>query len=114
MGAGLCWIAATGSNPLDHVVQHSIKDIPADLGLLTPDGVITLFSDHIAMILLAGLVLTIGLPILVRKRRGTTEVDRLVLTGPANAIEAICGYLRKEVAEPAATTPLLVIEIVWT
>jgi len=37
----------------------------------------------------------------VRRRRGTSDIDSLVPTGSANALEAICDYLRKEVAEPA-------------
>ena len=37
----------------------------------------------------------------MRRRRGTGEVDSLVPTGSGNAIEAICEYLRKEVAQPA-------------
>ena len=38
---------------------------------------------------------------LVRRRRGRSGVDALVPTGAANGLEAICEYLRKEVAEPA-------------
>ena len=91
----------TGTNPLDHVVQHPIKEAPLDAGLLTPDGVVTLFSDHIAMTILAGLVLCILLPLAFRRSRRTGEgIDRLVTTGFAGAIEVICQYLRKEVAEP--------------
>jgi F-type H+-transporting ATPase subunit a len=93
--------AAPGGSPLDHVVQHAIKTVPADWGMLTPDGVITVLSDHITMILAAGLLLALFLPLLVKKRAGTGEVDRLVPTGSANLIEAVCQYLRKEVAEPA-------------
>lgn len=90
-----------GKNPLDHVVQHPIKEVPLDAGPLTPEGVVTLFSDHIAMTILAGVVLCIFLPLAFWRARKTGEgVDRLVLTGFAGAIEAICQYLRKEVAEP--------------
>jgi F-type H+-transporting ATPase subunit a len=90
-----------GTNPLEHVVQHPIREIPLDAGLLTPEGVVTLMSDHIAMTILAGVLLCILLPMAIRRSRKTGEgVDRLVTTGFAGAIEAICVYLRKEVAEP--------------
>src|SRR4026207_981205 len=87
-------------NPLEHIVQHPLIERPANLGPLTPDGVVTIFSDQIAMLLLAGLLLIFLLPLLVRKRRGAQGVDALVASGAANAVEAICQYLRKEVVEP--------------
>ncbi len=90
----------TGTNPLDHVVQHPIVEAELDAGLLTPEGVVTLMSDHIAMTILAGLVLCVVLPLAFRRSRKTGDIDRLVTTGFAGAIEVICQYLRKEVAEP--------------
>jgi len=91
----------SGTNPLEHVVQHPIKELPLDAGLLTPEGVVTVMSDHIAMTILAGLVLCLLLPLALRRSRKSGEgVDRLVTTGFAGAIEGICEYLRKEVAEP--------------
>lgn len=91
----------TGTNPLEHVVQHPIIETELDAGLLTPNGVVTLMSDHIAMTILAGLVLCIFLPLSIRRSRRTGEgVERLVTTGFAGAIEVICQYLRTEVAEP--------------
>ncbi len=89
------------ASPLEHIVQHPLIEQPADLGPLTPNGVITLFSDQIAMLLLAGILLIVLVPLLVRRRRGSKDVEALVPTGPANGLEAICQYLRKEVAEPA-------------
>jgi F-type H+-transporting ATPase subunit a len=88
-------------SPLSHVVQHPLIEQPAHLGPLTPNGVITVFSDQIAMILVAGVLLMALVPMLVRRRRGKSDVDALVPTGAANGLEAICQYLRKEVAEPA-------------
>lgn len=88
-------------NPLDHVLQHPLVTREADLGFFSPNGEVTLFSDQIAMLVLAGLLLAFALPSLVRRRRGTDEVGRLVPAGPANAVEAICEYLRREVAEPS-------------
>lgn len=87
-------------NPLEHVVQHPLVQKPADLGLLTPEGKITLLSDQIVILILAGLLLMLLVPVLVRRRRSTDAVGRLVPTGFANFFEAVCQYLRKEVAEP--------------
>jgi len=89
-------------NPLDHVVQHPLVTAPMNWGeVLTPKGVVTLFSDQIAMLVVAAVVLTLFVPRAVRKRRGTDEVSKLVPSGFANLFEAICQYLRKEIAEPA-------------
>ncbi len=101
-------ILASG-NPLDHVIQHAIKTTPVDLeskwGLfgwvLAPEGEITILSDHITMIIVAGILLTLFLPMLVGKRRGSDEIGSMVPSGFANLLETICQYLRKEVAEPA-------------
>jgi F-type H+-transporting ATPase subunit a len=87
-------------NPLSHVIQHPLKEIPADLGILTPKGVITVLSDQIVMMLVAGFLLTLLVPLLVRRRAGTDAVERLVPTGFANFFETVCEYLRKEIAEP--------------
>jgi F-type H+-transporting ATPase subunit a len=90
-----------GESPLEHIVQHPLVQRPAHLGPLTPNGVVTVFSDQIAMVLLAGLLLVALVPMLIRRRRAASGVDALVPTGAANGLEAICEYLRKEVAEPA-------------
>ena len=87
-------------NPLSHVIQHPLKEIPADLGLLTPKGVITVLSDQIVMMIVAGFLLALLVPVLVRRRAGTDAVGRLVPTGFANFFETVCEYLRKEIAEP--------------
>jgi F-type H+-transporting ATPase subunit a len=92
--------ATQKESPLEHIVQHPIVERPANLGPLTPDGKITLFSDQIAMMLLAGVLLMAVLPMLTRRRRGPRGVDAMVPAGPANMLEAVCDYLRKEVAEP--------------
>jgi F-type H+-transporting ATPase subunit a len=87
-------------SPLEHIVQHPLIERPANLGPLTPNGTITIFSDQIAMIALAGVLLVALVPMLVRRRRGNAGVDTMVAAGPANMLEAVCDYLRKEVAEP--------------
>jgi F-type H+-transporting ATPase subunit a len=92
--------AAEPESPLEHIVQHPLVERPAHLGLLTPNGKITVFSDQIAMIALAGLLLVALVPMFVKRRRGRNGVDAMVASGPANMLEAVCEYLRKEVAEP--------------
>ncbi len=92
---------AAESDPLSHVVQHPLVTVEAEPGLLTPSGEITVMSDHISMIILAGLLLSLFFPPLFRRRRkADSEVEGLVPKGFANGIEAICQYLRTEVAEP--------------
>ena len=87
-------------NPLSHVIQHPLKEIPADLGMLTPKGVVTLLSDQIVMMIVAGLLLVFVLPLLLRRRAGADPIGRLVPTGFGNFVETVCQYLRKEIAEP--------------
>jgi F-type H+-transporting ATPase subunit a len=91
----------SAADPLSHVVEHTIKTVPAGTGPLTPEGHITVLSDHITMIIVAGLLLTLFLPPLFRRRKQSDdEVEKLVPKGWANGIEAVCQYLRTEVAEP--------------
>jgi F-type H+-transporting ATPase subunit a len=100
-------------NPLEHVVQHPLLSREVSLGPF--HGVVTLFSDHIAMIILSGLLLLIVLPLVVRRRRGGDEIGRLVPSGSANFVETICEYLRKEVAEPTLGPHTdRFIKFVWT
>jgi F-type H+-transporting ATPase subunit a len=88
------------ADPLEHVVQHPIAQRPADLGFLTPEKKISLLTDQTATLIVAGLLLMLLVPVLVKRRRGTDEVGRLVPAGPANFFEAVCEYLRKEIAQP--------------
>ena len=77
-------------NPLEHIVRHP---------MIQRNG-ITLLDSHIVMMMLAAFLLILLLPIWVCRRRGTDEVGALVPAGAGNAIEAICEYLRNEVARP--------------
>lgn len=88
------------ADPLDHVVQHPIIQRPADLGFLTPEGKISLLTNQTSTMIIGALLLILFLPSLVRRRRGTDEVGRLVPAGFANFVEAVCEYLRKEIAQP--------------
>ena len=103
MGVGVSILAS--GNPLDHVIQHPITSMDYNLGglwgrFLTQDGKITILSDQLIMLIIAGLLLVLLVPRLVRHRQGTDEIGSMVPTGFANFIEAVCQYLRKEVAEP--------------
>jgi F-type H+-transporting ATPase subunit a len=93
--------AAEPESPLEHIVQHPLIERPARVTPLTPNGTITVFSDQIAMLALAGVLLIALVPMLAKRRKGTTGVDAMVPVGSANGLEAICDYIRKEIAEPA-------------
>lgn len=82
-------------NPLSHVIQHPL--VQKEIGGTT----VTVLSDQIVMMMVAGFLLMLLLPMWVRRRRAKSGMDGLVPTGAGNALEAICQYLRKEVAEPA-------------
>jgi F-type H+-transporting ATPase subunit a len=113
LGPFLLAAARQSASPLEHVLQHAHVTREVHLGSLHFE--VTLLSDHILMILLAGLLLALLLPSLVRRRRGGDEVGRLVPAGPANFIETICEYLRKEVAEPSLHEHTdRFIKFVWT
>jgi F-type H+-transporting ATPase subunit a len=89
-------------SPMEHVVQHPLIQTSADLGkLLSPGGKVTVLSDQITMMIVGGLLLMLFLPVLVRRRRSREGIGALVPTGFANTIEAICEYLRKEIAQPS-------------
>ncbi|HEX2644687.1 MAG TPA: F0F1 ATP synthase subunit A [Thermoanaerobaculia bacterium] len=93
-------LAMLADNPLSHVIQHPLVTRPADLGALTPAQQITLLSDQIVMMIVAAVLLILFVPAMVRRRRGNKGVDALVPTGMGNALEAICQYLREEIARP--------------
>jgi F-type H+-transporting ATPase subunit a len=99
------FVLAFAENPLEHIVRHP---------MIVRNG-FTLLDSHIVMLMLAALLLILLLPIWVRKRRGTDTVSSLVPTGAGNAIEAICEYLRKEVAQPALHQHTdRFIKFIWT
>lgn len=108
-------LAMLAENPLEHIVRHPMIQRPANLGWLTQGGKVTLLDSHIVMMLIAAVLLLLFVPVSVRRRRGAGEVDSLVPTGAGNAVEAICEYLRNEVALPAlgAYTDRF-IKFVWT
>jgi F-type H+-transporting ATPase subunit a len=88
------------SDPLGHVVQHPLHQVDADLGILTPAHKITVLSDQIVMMIVAGLLLTMVVPLLLRRRTDKDPIERMVPRGWTNFFETVCQYLRTEVAEP--------------
>lgn len=94
------WQAA-GNNPLSHVIPHPWTQVEFDLGILTPEHVVTVLSDQIVMMITAGILLSVFFPILLRKRQDKNdEIGRLVPRGFASFVELVCDYFRKQVAEP--------------
>ena len=83
MNPGLGMLAS--GNPLEHVVQHPL--VTTEVGdwgpfwWLAPNHVVTLLSDQIVMLIVAGVLLAFLVPRAIRRRRGTGEIDRLVPTG---------------------------------
>jgi F-type H+-transporting ATPase subunit a len=89
-------------SPLEHVVQHPLIQASAHLGkVLSPGGKITVLSDQITTMIVGGLLLILFLPALVGRRRSRDGIGALVPTGFANFLEAVCEYLRKEIAQPS-------------
>lgn len=92
---------SASSDPLSHVLQHPLKTIEANLPFpFAPQGYVTLLSDQIVILIVSGVLLMLFLPLWVRRRRDDSETGRLVPSGPANFLEAVCAYLRDQVARP--------------
>ena len=91
---------ASGDNPLSHVIPHPLAQKPLEWGFLTPEGVVTLLSDQIVIMILGALLLCLVFPRLANKRRGADGIAALVPKGFAAFVEMVCEYWRKEVAEP--------------
>lgn len=90
---------AAGDNPLSHVVPHPLKQVHFEAGFLTPEGLLTILSDQIVIMIVGALILCSIFPALVRKRRGADGIAAMVPGGFATFVEMICDYWRKEVAE---------------
>lgn len=88
------------ADPLSHVIPHPLVQREGDFGFLTPEGMITLLSDQIVMIILAGLLLCIVFPMVMRRGRDRSEIGRLTPAGLGNFVEMVCEYFLKEVAQP--------------
>jgi len=108
-------LALMAADPLEHVVQHPLVTRPADFGFLTPNHTITLLSNQIVMMILGALLLVLLIPAWAARRRGRSGIAGLTPAGPANVIEALCVYLREEVARPLlAEHTDRFIKYIWT
>ncbi len=87
-------LLAAGS-PLDHVVQW--RYIQMGEGAFGP----TLLSNHIAMQILAALLLILIFPRFVKLQKTGDVVEDMTPRGFFNFIELVCKYLRDEVAKPS-------------
>lgn len=90
---------SAGDDPLSHVVPHPIVQKQMEMGFLTPEGVITLLSDQIVIMLLGTVLLCAVFPLYARRRAAAGGVGSMVPTGFAAFVEMVCEYWRKEVAE---------------
>ena len=90
------------SNPMDHVYQWAYQHYPVGTpdNVFTPNGQITLVSNHIVMQVGAAVLLILLIPLFARIRRTGNVVNDLTPRGFGNALEAICSYLRDNVAKP--------------
>lgn len=90
----MIYCLASEENPLSHVADHPWYR-------LSIDGTeFTLLSNHIIMMLVAAAALLLLMPRFARIPREGDEVHRLTPRGMRNFVEAICEYLRDNVARP--------------
>jgi len=85
-------LEAAGGSPLSHIVQHPLVQREGPL------GTITLLSDQIVMLVIAGLLLCWLVPRALRRGREKDQIERLAPRGLGNFIELVCVYFRDEVA----------------
>ena len=97
---GHAFLAA--ASPLDHVYQWTYQKIAvgAQDSVFTPDGQITLVSNHVIMQIIAMLLLVLLIPRFVRMGDTGDTVEDLTPGGFGNFIESICAYFRETVARP--------------
>ena len=88
---------ASGGDALTHVVDHPWFTINEGRGFFRQ---YTFLSNHVIMMLVAAVLLTLLLPRFVRLSKEGDEVHRLTPRGMRNFIETICEYLRNQVARP--------------
>ena len=79
-------ILAVSDNPLSHVVQHELFSF--HIGSYEVK-----FTNHMLMVILAGILLVIIIPLIARQRS-------MVPKGLRNFFESICVFIREEVARP--------------
>lgn len=84
------YLLAAGNNPLPHVLDHPRHQ----------EGMFTLWSNHIIMLIAAGILVCLVMRLAVRRKRTGDEVDQLTPSGFGNAVEGICQFIRDFVARP--------------
>jgi F-type H+-transporting ATPase subunit a len=88
---------ASGGNPLTHVVDHAWLRVNEGEGLTSQ---FTFMSNHVIMMVVAAVLLVLLLPRAARARAGKDDVEGLTPRGSRNGLEAICEFLRDQVARP--------------
>lgn len=90
------------SNPLDHVYQWSYQKLAIGTGdsVFTPNGEITVLSNHIVMQIIAVLLLVLLIPRFARIRATGDSVRDMTPHGFGNFIESLCCYFRDTIARP--------------
>ncbi|UCE60379.1 MAG: F0F1 ATP synthase subunit A [Phycisphaerales bacterium] len=90
------------SNPMDHVYQwvYQRAQITSADTVFTPDGKITVVSNHIIMQIIAVLLLILIIPRFARLRDSGDAIYDLTPRGMGNFFESICAYFRDTVARP--------------
>ncbi len=90
-------------NPMDHVYQwvYQRAHITNSDSVFTPDGQITVVSNHIVMQIIAALLLMLLIPMFARVRASGDAIQDMTPCGLGNFFETICAYLRDSVARPA-------------
>jgi F-type H+-transporting ATPase subunit a len=93
----LAYSVLASGNPLDHVVQHKLFDLGPEI-----------FTNHMLMLIVAGILLLVLLPLIAKQRS-------MVPSGLRNFFEAICVFLREEVARPVlGENTDKFIKFIWT
>lgn len=89
-------------NPLDHVYQWVYQKISIGTpdSVFTPNGEITIVSNHIVMQIIAVLVLVLLIPRFVRVPNTGDEVADMTPRGFRGFIDMLCEYFRNNVARP--------------
>ncbi|MFQ5495285.1 MAG: F0F1 ATP synthase subunit A, partial [Phycisphaerae bacterium] len=98
----MCHALIASGSPLDHVYQWTYHRVGIGTGdsILTPGGEVTVLSNHIAMQIIAVLVLVLVVPRFARVRDTGDTVTDLTPRGFGNFIETLCAYFRETVARP--------------
>jgi len=95
-------VALAAANPMDHVYQwvYQRAHVTNANNVFTPDGQISVVSNHIIMQIIAVLLLVLLIPRFVRVKESGDSVNDLTPRGMGNFFESVCAYLRDTVARP--------------